>query len=135
MQCHRGGSGRAGLRVGLLAKQRRTQSRDHDEEGIAAGASGMTPATFPRLAEPESRAFSATAESNDYLATAFALFHEVSSQLAEESGIDVGFRDEEVLWLAFTASEAATLRSSSVGVWLDGDGARGRVTPRRRGCR
>lgn len=89
----------------------------------------MTPATFPRLAEPNSRAFSSTAESNSYVADAFALFYEVASRLSDESGTDVGFRDDTVLWLAFTAVEADILRAGSVDNWMDGDQARG-VEPR-----
>jgi len=103
--------GKDGLKVSVIEK-----------EGIAAGASGMTAATFPTLAARDSNPD--TVQTANYADAAFALFYEVSSQLSEESGIDVGFCDDPWLWLALTGAEADLLMSSSEGVWLDGNEAR-----------
>jgi glycine/D-amino acid oxidase-like deaminating enzyme len=109
--------GEAGLNVTVVERDR-----------IGAGASGMSAATFPILAglalkprHPDQTA--------DYIDAASALFREVASRLSQDSGIDVGFRDDVSLSVAFNAEEAELLASSGYGIWLGLDQAR-RVEPR-----
>jgi glycine oxidase len=93
-----------------------------EKEGLASGASGMSLAVAGVLTADDSAS-----------ATEFSRvsrrFRNVAAELSGESGIDVGFREDPFLRVAFGDEEAAQLRSAAADggsnpEWLDRNTAR-----------
>lgn len=98
-----------------------------EQESIACGASGMAAAML------ESVGHGAHLTLNDPLAelaqASFYLPHELALSLPEESGVDIGFRENPVLHPAFSSDEVAQLKPRALTLaaqnpaikWLEGD--------------
>ncbi|GIX48255.1 MAG: glycine oxidase ThiO [Candidatus Tectimicrobiota bacterium] len=98
-----------------------------EKEAIACGASGMAAAML------EAAGHGARLDLDDPLAelarVGFALHRELASILPEESGVDIGYRENPVLHPAFTEDEVAALRPRALELhlaepeitWLEGD--------------
>lgn len=97
-----------------------------EQESIACGASGMAAAML------ESVGHGAHLTLHDPLAelarASFHLHHELANCLREESGVDIGFRDNPVLHPAFREPEVAELKPHALALaacnpaiqWLEG---------------
>jgi glycine oxidase len=106
---------RAGYRVLVL-----------EQESIACGASGMAAAML------ESVGHGARLPLDDPLAelarASFALHQELAQQLPQESGVDIGYRENPVIHPAFTPAEVAALKPRALALhrhnpavrWLEG---------------
>lgn len=97
-----------------------------EQEAIASGASGMAAA----MLEAVGHGAHLTADDplNAFASAGFAAHQALRPQLFEESGVDVGYRENPVLHPAFTPEEAQTLqdyarayhRSASPVEWREG---------------
>ena len=106
-----------------------------EQEAIASGASGMAAAML------ESVGHGARLPVDDPLAqlarASFMLHRELAPALREESGVDVGYRENPVIHPAFTSAEVATLKPQALELqrhnptlqWLE-DQALWEVEPR-----